>query len=156
MLDLLLPVALIVLGMILLFIEAIVPAFGIIGIAGIMLIGAGIVTIWTTAGMIWGIVAILIATPVFIIMMVFFFKSRASRMFIQEEKITGQSSDIPKLTHLIGQQGKAISPLRPSGIALIDKVRYDVVTDGEFIDKGKAIIVVKLGTNSIVVERYEN
>ena len=156
MYDLLLPVALIVLGLILLFIEAIVPAFGIIGIAGIMLVGAGIVTIWTTAGMIWGIVAILIAVPVFVVTMIFFFRSRASRIFVQEEKIIGDSSDIPSLTQLIGKHGKAISPLRPSGIALIDKVRYDVVTDGEFIDKGVRITVVKIGTNSIVVERYED
>jgi membrane-bound serine protease (ClpP class) len=152
--SLLIPIFLIVLGMLLLFIEAIVPSFGIIGIAGMLLVGGGIFTIWSTAGMLWGIVAIGISVPLFIVALIFFFKSRASRIFVQEARIEGDSSDVPALKHLVGLQGVALTPLRPSGLALIDQQRHDVVSDGgAFVDKGETIVVVRIETNSIIVDR---
>ncbi len=154
--ELIWPIVLIVLGMVMLFIEAIVPSFGLIGIAGFMLIGGGVVAIWTTAGMMWGVVAICIAVPVFVFAMVLFFRSRASRAFVQTGTIEGGSSSIPAMTHLVGQIGVAITPLRPSGIVQLDEERIDVVTDGgAFIEKGEDVIVLRLETNSIVVDKND-
>jgi membrane-bound serine protease (ClpP class) len=154
--DLIWPIVLIVLGMIMLFIEAIVPSFGLIGIAGFMLIGGGVVAIWTTAGMMWGVIAICIAVPVFVLAMVLFFRSRAAKAFVQRGTIEGGSSSVPSMTHLVGQKGIAVTPLRPSGIALINEERIDVVTDGgAFIEKSEAIIVLRLETNSIVVDKTD-
>ena len=154
--DLFWPIVIIVLGMIMLFIEAIVPSFGLIGIAGFMLIGGGIVAIWTTAGMLLGVGAMCIAVPVFVLAMVLFFRSKASRAFVQTGRIEGESSSVPAMTHLLGKQGVALSTLRPSGIALIDNRRIDVVTDGgAFIEKGDKVVVLRLETNSIVVEKAD-
>jgi len=154
--ELIWPIVLIVLGMVMLFIEAIVPSFGLIGIAGFMLIGGGVVAIWTTAGMMWGVVAICIAVPVFVFAMVLLFRSRASRAFVQTGTIEGGSSSIPAMTHLVGQIGVAITPLRPSGIVQLDEERIDVVTDGgAFIEKGEDVIVLRLETNSIVVDKND-
>jgi membrane-bound ClpP family serine protease len=155
--DLFWPIILIVLGMIMLFIEAIVPSFGLIGIAGFMLIGGGVVAIWTTAGMMWGVIAICIAIPVFTFSMVLFFRSRASKVFVQTGTIEGGSSSVPSMTHLVGQKGTAITPLRPSGIVHINSERIDVVTDGgAFIEKGEEVIVLRLETNSIVVDKTDS
>jgi membrane-bound ClpP family serine protease len=55
-------------------------------------------------------------------------------------------------TALIGQKGKTITPLRPSGIALIEGKRYSVVTNGGMMDKDMPIAVVAVQGNSIVVE----
>ena len=154
--ELIWPIVLIVLGMVMLFIEAIVPSFGLIGIAGFMLIGGGVVAIWTTAGMMWGVVGSCIAVPVFVFAMVLFFRSRASRAFVQTGTIEGGSSSIPAMTHLVGQIGVAITPLRPSGIVQLDEERIDVVTDGgAFIEKGEDVIVLRLETNSIVVDKND-
>lgn len=57
------------------------------------------------------------------------------------------------LGELLGQRGKAVSPLRPAGIALIADRRVDVVTRGEAIDSGATIEVVKVEGNRVVVER---
>jgi membrane-bound serine protease (ClpP class) len=155
--ELIWPVVLIVLGMIMLFIEAIVPSFGIIGIAAFILIGGGVVSIWTTAGMIWGVVAIGVSVPVFVVALVLFFKSNASKIFVQKERIIGDSSNVPAMTHLIGQRGIAQTPLRPSGIALINHKRIDVVSDGgAFVEKGKPIAVVRIDTNSVIVEEVDD
>ena len=37
---------------------------------------------------------------------------------------------------LVGKEGVAFTPLRPSGTGLIDERRVNVAADGEFIDKG--------------------
>jgi membrane-bound ClpP family serine protease len=53
---------------------------------------------------------------------------------------------------LIGQKGKTLTPLRPSGIALIEGKRYSVVTNGGMMDKDSSITVAAVQGNSIVVE----
>jgi membrane-bound serine protease (ClpP class) len=52
-----------------------------------------------------------------------------------------------------GRTGTAITLLRPSGIAVIDDRRYDVVTRGEFLEKGTPIRVVSAKGARIVVAR---
>ena len=53
----------------------------------------------------------------------------------------------------LGRTGTALSPLRPAGIAEIDGVRVDVVSDGGFIDAGTPIEVTRVDGNRIVVRR---
>ncbi len=52
---------------------------------------------------------------------------------------------------LLDKEGVAHTQLRPSGVALIDAGRFDVVTQGELIDKGTAIRVIRIEGNRIVV-----
>lgn len=54
-------------------------------------------------------------------------------------------------TELVGQDGVAVTALRPSGIADIGDDRVDVVSDGSFIDKGSQIKVVKVEGAKVVV-----
>jgi membrane-bound serine protease (ClpP class) len=60
-------------------------------------------------------------------------------------------------TELVGQDGVAVTALRPSGIADIGDDRVDVVSDGSFIDKGSQIKVVKVeGARVVVREKNKN
>jgi membrane-bound serine protease (ClpP class) len=61
----------------------------------------------------------------------------------------GVSSD-PKL---LGLQGIAVTPLKPGGKIEIDGKLFDVVTDGEFVDKGQTVVVQSIDGNRIRVER---
>jgi membrane-bound serine protease (ClpP class) len=58
-------------------------------------------------------------------------------------------------TLLLGLRGEAVSPLRPSGSAEIDGVRYNVVTDGSFIQPGTPFEVVQVQGSRIVVRELE-
>ena len=49
----------------------------------------------------------------------------------------------------------AVTRLRPSGVADFDGVRLDVVSDGEFIDKGTPLVISKVEGNRIVVVARE-
>jgi len=51
----------------------------------------------------------------------------------------------------LGDEGKADSPLRPSGKMSVGDQLVDVVTDGEFVDAGEAVRVVEIQGSRIVV-----
>jgi len=53
----------------------------------------------------------------------------------------------------LGKSGTAHTPLRPAGIADFNGERVDVVSDGEFIDSGAPIAVIRVDGNRIVVRR---
>jgi membrane-bound serine protease (ClpP class) len=55
----------------------------------------------------------------------------------------------------LGQRGIADSALRPAGIARFDHERVDVVTEGEFLEPGTAVEVIRIEGNRIVVRSVE-
>jgi membrane-bound serine protease (ClpP class) len=57
--------------------------------------------------------------------------------------------------HLLGKQGVARTPLRPSGVALFDEERVDVVTEGERIEPSARVKVVAVKGNRVVVRRVQ-
>lgn len=60
--------------------------------------------------------------------------------------------EIRPVHELVGQQGTAITVLRPSGTAQIGEKRMDVVTEGKFVEAGKAIKVIKIDGGNVIVE----
>ncbi len=52
---------------------------------------------------------------------------------------------------LLGKEGKTISKLRPSGTVEIEEEIYDAMSDGDFVDVGKAIKVIEVKGNVIYV-----
>ena len=56
-------------------------------------------------------------------------------------------------SELIGKVGTSISMLRPAGKAIFDGKRYDVVTQGDLIDKGDEIKIIEVKGNHIVVKK---
>ena len=88
-----------------------------------------------------------------------FQRGRLSRSFlVLNEQSNGTS--VPDVTNakseLVGKSGIAVSTLRPAGIAEIDGKRIDVLTAGEFIEKGSPITVVKAeGMHILVIKSAE-
>lgn len=66
-----------------------------------------------------------------------------------EDGFVAKESDI----NLIGEKLEAYTDLRPSGIAMIENNKIDVVTEGDFINKGSKIEVVKVEGMRIVVRK---
>jgi membrane-bound serine protease (ClpP class) len=56
------------------------------------------------------------------------------------------------LTHFLGRTGRAATVLRPSGMAEIDGVRLDVVTEGEFLEAGTPLVVIQVEGSRVVVD----
>lgn len=54
---------------------------------------------------------------------------------------------------LLGKEGVAVTALRPSGIALIDGERVDVVSQGDFVENGARIVVTNTSSSRVMVRR---
>lgn len=54
---------------------------------------------------------------------------------------------------LLGQKLIAYTDLRPAGVAILDNEKLDVVTDGDFIEKGNKIEVIRVEGMRIVVKK---
>lgn len=54
---------------------------------------------------------------------------------------------------LLGKRGRATSSLRPAGIAELEGQRVDVVSEGELIEAGELVEVIRVDGNRIVVRR---
>lgn len=150
-------VLLFLLGLILLVVEALAPGFGLPGIGGIICI---IISIVLSAPN-WeiGIRSLVFALLGTIILVLFSFKLLTKRKFwnrlVLGEKLTKEEGYVPQnkdLSRFIGQEGTALTILRPAGtVVLEDGTRLDVVTEGEFIPKGKKVVVSRLEGLRIVV-----
>jgi len=56
-----------------------------------------------------------------------------------------------ELDALRGKTGRAVSPLRPSGVATFDGRRIDVITEGLMVEPGHWVKCVEVRANKVVV-----
>ncbi len=143
-------------GFILMAIELFVPGFGVFGIMGIIsfITGIAMAAYETTYGLFSIAIAIVVNIILAIILVKYFGKKGLWNRFIlkdEQKKETGYVSHI-KDKKLIGLTGNSITKLRPSGTALIEGKRYDVITEGNFIDANKEIEVILVEGTRIVVK----
>ncbi|MGB9664859.1 MAG: NfeD family protein [Ignavibacteria bacterium] len=154
-----------IIGLVLLLIEIFyIPGFGFVGILGIiMMIGSiffsmigefPIVTENEISNALIQLAASLVASIIVLFILWKFLPGIPiwSRLVLSttENQKEGFVSN-PDLSHLIGKKGRALSLLRPAGIALIDGKRYDVVSEGEFIQKDEEIKVKEVIGSKIIV-----
>jgi membrane-bound serine protease (ClpP class) len=78
----------------------------------------------------------------------YFPESRMARPFVSQGTVGEIGTERPEL---VGQTGTALSHLRPSGSAVINGQRVDVVTEGSMIEKGSDIKVVAVEGLRVVV-----
>lgn len=145
-----------ILGLLLLIVEIFAPGFGIAGGAGITLYVIGIFLTADTffEGMLMFAILIMIVAIVLTVILRSAKKGRLSRILVLQssaKKEDGYSSANDS-TSLIGKTGKAMTQLRPSGMGDFDGIRLDIVSEGDYIDKGSEIRIVSSQGRRIVVE----
>ena len=152
-------------GIVLLIVELfVIPGFGLVGLLGIATLGAALVmsiigagaTIETTLFAV-GQIGFSLALAIALSFLFFKFlpKMPFGRAFVLDTKLDGQAGFLtePLSDHvLLNRIGVAHSTLRPAGIAEIDGQRIDVVSEGEFIEAGTPIKVLRVDGNRIVVD----
>lgn len=145
-----------IIGLALVVIEMFHPGFGAPGIAGGILLIAGVLftakSVTEALFMMSIILAILCIALVLVLQSAT--KGRLSKKLILFEEQKKESGYIgtEDLDYFLGKKGIAITTLRPSGTADFDGVKIDVVTQGEYIEKGAAIIILKVQGRRIVVK----
>ena len=142
-------------GILLLAIEFfLVPGFSVPGAAGILFIGYAVYLAYTSYGFAGASLSFAVSVIVSIILLRVALRSRTIRLFGLEMTQKGNTAS-DDYSHLTGKTGVALTDLRPVGTAEIDGVRYDVVTDGEYIDEKNKITVTSVEGSRIIVTTYE-
>ena len=154
--NLITPVILQLAGIGIIIAEIIIPSGGILAILAVGMFAYSLYMVFTdisfAAGMIFLIID-LITIPVLIILgLKFIARSPVTlrETLSREQGVTSQSEDMDQF---LGLEGTALTDLRPSGMALLNDRRTDVVTRGEYLDKGTPVVVVKITGNQIVVKK---
>lgn len=163
-------ILLFLLGLILLLVEIFaLPGFGLIGLTGIFLMvwsllvsmapslpnGPMIPSLPDLRIPIRNLVISMLLSGVGVLLLSRFMpKSKATSWLVLKESTSAgdgyNSSDEHK--DLLGQPGRTITALRPSGAAMFGERRQDVVTRGEFINEKTMVKVVEVHGNRVVVE----
>lgn len=154
-----LPIALQILGMVVILVEIFVPSFGILSViaAGILLYSLYLVfaDISNFMGLVF-LGADLVILPILLILGMKALGRSGLSLHKALSSKEGVASQAPDLPDWIGKQGEAATDLRPSGTAVIDGRRLDVVTDGEYVEAGSPVVVAQVSGNRIVVEKPTN
>lgn len=145
-----------IIGLILLSAEIFMPGFGVAGISGIILLIAGIILTARTPfeAFIMVLILILLITLVLIIILRSAKNGKLSKKLILRLSMKKEEGFISAgdNTMLIGKEGVALSQLRPSGIGEFEGLRFDVVSEGQYIESGTKISVVHTEGRRIVVK----
>ena len=134
-------ITLLLAGFILIGTEIFVPG-AVLGIFGTIAWIAAAVVGWRGFPEPWNLLSALsimiMGVFTFVIWIRYFPKSRFGKSLSLSENSASykshKTSDIP-----VGTVGKALSTLRPSGIAMFDGKRLDVVADGEWVEAGESV-----------------
>ena len=138
-------------------VEILNPGFGLPGIAGIVLLAADVYITARTVqeAMILGLIAALIVLIFLVFGARLISKGKLPKSLIldQAEEDYRSSED---LSALLGTVGKTVTVLRPAGMAELGGRKVDVVTQGEFLDKGSFVKVVEAAGGRIVVQACQD
>jgi membrane-bound serine protease (ClpP class) len=162
-------ILLFVVGLVLLALEIfVIPGFGIAGVAGIILIFASLFLSLTPSGpfmdfdtisiAIIQLTGAIVAAFVLILLLAKFLpKSRTfSRLILADEERAEQGFvSYPSEKELVGQEGIALTTLRPAGTAEFNGKRYDVMADWEYIEQGSKIVVLRVEGVKVVVKKVK-
>lgn len=158
-------IILFVAGVVLGIAEVFIPSAGILVMLSIAAF-TGSVYCAFQAGTGWGISFVLAAPVVMLVAVVKGFKifpktPFGRRMILARPDQKEEAEAVDAAAHanpetedreLIGKEGTARTDLRPSGSAEIEGRRYNVVSEGGFMDEGTRLRVVEVRGNRVVVE----
>jgi membrane-bound serine protease (ClpP class) len=142
-------------GLVAISIEVFVlPGFGAAGILGLVALGAAVTlamigTSPTTADVMQAFVVLGASLAITVAVAYAWLRhlpnsGRFAGLFLRggAHQVDGYIAAAPR-ADLVGQDGVAMTDLRPSGTAQIGPERVDVVTEGEYVAQGRAVRVVR-------------
>jgi membrane-bound ClpP family serine protease len=143
-------------GLTLLLAEVFVPSGGLIGLLALGFLGVGIYLGFTTTthGLLF-LVALAIMMPLTLAAAVQLWPRSPMAKYIFLTPPTAEESApeirVHALEHLIGQFGRALTPLRPSGLVDFEGRRLDGMSEEGLIPAGALVRAVQVRSGQIIV-----
>ena len=156
--TIMIPIILQLVGVVVIISEIILPSGGILSILAAGVFGYSLFIafndISTHAGIAF-VIADVILIPVLVIVGLKLLAKSPVTLRQTLSRNEGVSSQPSELDGYIQQEGTAVTDLRPAGMAIINDKRVDVVTRGEYLDKGARILVTAVTGNQIIVRKKD-
>lgn len=160
-------VGLFFLGFVLLLIELfLIPGFGIAGILGILAIFASLILSFPTPAQAMRALSISIVAVVAIAVLVVRYLARAGkggkagpvgRLVLHHSETPDRGYlAVDRLFDLEGAQGVAVTGLKPVGIVEIRGRRVEAMSEGDFVEAGTKVRVVRVEANNVFVRGIHN
>ena len=152
------PVVLQLAGVIIIIAEIFLPSGGLLSLVAAGLFGYSLFIVFNDISTMAGIYFVLADLFIIPVLVAAGLKILARSPATLQETLSSDSgvvSQSPELAGFLGCEGKSATALHPSGTAIIDTKRVDVVSRGEYIEKDKNIVVVEVTGNQIVVRENQ-
>ncbi|MBM6614456.1 hydrolase [Desemzia sp. RIT804] len=146
-----------ILGISLLIFEVFIPDFGIAGIIGVLLIFFGL---YQTVGDLGQAIrdlsiAVLLSISLIIVLAKKGYSFDNFSKLVLKNDLTSERGFSSSIDHssLLGQTGKTLTALRPTGKAVFEEITLDVLSQNERIEENVLVEVVKVEGSKIIVRR---
>lgn len=148
------PIFLQMVGLIVIILEFVIPSAGLLAVIAIAAFGYSISLAFHISDQtgIYFVVSDLFLIPICIMIGSKILAKSPLTLRKTLDKKDGVVSQDMGLVKLIGKRGIVVNDLRPAGRTDIDGQSFDVVSTGEYIEKGKEVVVSEVDGNRIVVK----
>lgn len=148
-------IVLLLTGFVLVGIEMAMPGFGLPGISGIISLVVGIILTANSvsAGIVIAIIVIVILAIMLAVAMILLGSKKMKSPMVLREDVKGEQGFLESsdLEYLVGKEGIAATDLRPAGKGRFDGIEFDILSGGNYIQKGQNIVIEKIKDNKLIV-----
>jgi membrane-bound ClpP family serine protease len=149
----LLILSLLVFGLALIIVEVVfVPGTTLVGILGVIFLGGAIMTTYKNYGPDAGLYVLLGTSTALAVSLFFSFRSQAWSRFANKSAIKSKVNEGITAALNLGDEGTAISSLRPMGTVQFRDGTFEVKTLGDYVDVGTKVKIVHIQSNQIIVK----
>jgi membrane-bound ClpP family serine protease len=150
-------ISLLIIGLVLLIVEVVfIPGTTVVGILGVIFSITGVVISYRHFGNTTGfyvLLATLLATGGALF---YSFKSGTWDRFSLKDTNSGKVNEGLTATLSVGEQGVAVSTLRPSGKAEFKNELFEVRSQGGYVEANTRVRIIEINQQQIIVEPLNN
>lgn len=149
---------LLVAGLLMICLEIFLPG-GITGLLGAVSLAGAVIIGFSAFGSVMGmyiLVAIIFLLAACVVLWIKYFPKTIigkSMTLSTDGKKFKSSGD--QFRELVGKEAETLTELRPAGKVQIGDSKYDVLSEGKLVDRGKRVRVIKVEGNRIVVRQIK-
>lgn len=136
--------------------EIFVPSGGLIGLlaVGLLIVSQYLAFTTTAHGWVFLAVTVLLLPPTFMLAVHLWPKTPLAKyIFLQpthsEEQMPAETGS--GLRHLIGQFGKTLTPLRPTGVVLFEGRRHEGISEGAHVPENTLVRAIEIRGGRLIV-----
>ncbi|GJM62121.1 NfeD family protein [Persicobacter diffluens] len=144
---------LIFIGILLIIVEIIfIPGTTFVGIIGVLSVIGGVFMTYSEFGSDTGHWVLLGTGVAGGLLSIYAFQSKPWLKMANTDAIKSKVNTRDNLGLSVGEQGEAVSDLKPVGKALFGDMEVEVTTKGLFLEAGQSIEIISIESNKIIVQ----